>query len=109
MDEFRIYISDMMQNKLDVVKESILTTFCINYCNDNMIRAMYVNSQTMSELCCSEDTNVVFAVRNDTCILKWPKNNLQRHKQPYIIGWLSTPIRYNGFHFIKTRIPCIRI
>jgi len=66
MDEFGVYISDMMQNKLDVVKESILTTFCINYCNDNMIRAMYVNSQTMSELCCSEDTNVVFAVRNDT-------------------------------------------
>ena len=39
--------------------------FDVNYRNDNMIRAMYVNSQTKAEIYCKDDVEVVFAVRND--------------------------------------------
>lgn len=48
----------------DLQKTSIDTKFDVNYRNDNMIRAMYVNSQTKAEICCEDDVEVVFAVRN---------------------------------------------
>jgi len=50
----------------DMHRESIDTKFDVSYCNDNMIRAMYVNSQTKAEICCEDDVKFVFAVRNGT-------------------------------------------
>ena len=63
MDEFGVYISDMMHNASTITKERFWATFRINYCNSNMIRSMYVNSQTLAKLSCSKDTEIILAVR----------------------------------------------
>ena len=47
LDEHGVFISTLpivSYNK----KEKIPAVFCLNYCNCNMIRAMYINSQTVS-------------------------------------------------------------
>ncbi|MBR5518843.1 MAG: hypothetical protein IKV86_07465 [Clostridia bacterium] len=48
----------------DLPKTNMEAKFDINYLNDNMMRAMYVNSQTKAVICCKDDTEVVFAVRS---------------------------------------------
>ena len=55
---------DVEAYNLNPQKATLEARFDVNYCNDNMIRAMYVNTQTKAELCCNEDMEVVFAVRN---------------------------------------------
>ncbi len=44
-------------------KAKIPAVFCLNYCSDNMIRAMFINSQTVSEIHTEAETEVSFAVR----------------------------------------------
>ena len=61
-----VTLEDVNGYNLDLPKTSMDVKFDVNYCNDNMIRAMYINSQTKAEICCMEDAEIVFAVRNGT-------------------------------------------
>ena len=55
---------DVEAYNLNPTKTSLEAKFGVNYRSDNMIRAMYMNTQTKAELCCKEDMEVVFAVRS---------------------------------------------
>ena len=66
-DEHGLFISTMPQKSvLHSKKEKIFPTFHVNYCNDNMIRAMYINSQTISKIDADSEYEVCFAVRKDS-------------------------------------------
>ena len=47
-------------------KEKISAVFDLSYRNPNMIRMMYLNSQTAAKINCECDMNVTFAIRKDT-------------------------------------------
>ncbi len=69
----KVYLDDnevlVLNGEAEQFKEASKTlcdiSFDVKYCNDNMIRTMYVNEQTKAEVECEEDTDVTFAVRSD--------------------------------------------
>lgn len=64
LDEYGVYIDDGHDTQIDKPKKSKESAvFDIKYCNDNMIRAMYVEDQTVAHIHCQDETEVVFAVR----------------------------------------------
>lgn len=65
LDEYGIYISDKYSSR-ELQREKISSSFEVGYCNPNMIRTMYVNSQTDAKILCQDETNVIFAIRKDT-------------------------------------------
>ncbi len=62
LDKHGVFISTLPAVSYNK-KEKIPAVFSLNYCNDNMIRAMYINSQTVSEIRTEAETEVCFAVR----------------------------------------------
>ena len=65
IDEYQVVTSSDVENCNHNLKKTTLETeFDVKYCKDNMIRTMYMNSQTKAEICCKDDVEVVFAVRN---------------------------------------------
>ena len=65
IDEHQVVTADDVEGyNPDLPKVALDAKFDVNYCNDNMIRTMYMNDQTKAEICCKDDVEVVFAVRN---------------------------------------------
>ncbi len=65
MEEYQVLTCDDVEKyTLNVPKSRADIKFDLSYNNDNIIRAMYVNSQTKAEICCEDDVEVAFAVRN---------------------------------------------
>lgn len=66
LDEHGVFISDENKEIPHCKEEKISAVFDVCYFNANMIRTMYINSESRAELLCSEPTDVIFAVRKDT-------------------------------------------
>lgn len=68
-----IYEHDVLADSFDKrdilmsFKEKIKGVFELCYCNDNIGRMMFTDSQTALELYAKSDTEISFAVRNDVC------------------------------------------
>lgn len=66
LDEHDVFISDEYTEFRHCKKEKISAVFDVSYLNANIIRTMYINSESKAELLCSEPTDVIIAVRKDT-------------------------------------------
>ena len=67
IDKHGIYTSDAVRNKYmtDAERKNITNDFSLEYVNDNVIRAMYINGESNAEICSDDKMPVRFAVRND--------------------------------------------
>ena len=63
-----LYEHAVLLNKWDLPtkKESLPSSFKINYCNPNIVRLMSLNDSKCAFACAEGELNVRFAVRNDT-------------------------------------------
>ena len=109
-DEHGIFISTMPQKSvLHSEKEKISSTFNVNYCNENMICAMYINSQTISKMDTDSEYEVRFAVRKDTsAYINGEKIGISNTENTLSDGFkklydLSVPAKLNkGTHILKS-------
>jgi len=109
-DERGIFVSTMPQKSvLHSEKEQIDAIFHVNYCNDNMIRAMFINSQTTSEIVADSEFDVRFAVRKDaSACLNGEKIEVANTANTLSDGFkklydVSAPVKlHKGTHILKS-------
>ena len=64
LEGYGVWISDLdMQKRAPARKENLTVPFDIHYCNQNLIRTMYINSQKKAEIICDGDKEIRLAVR----------------------------------------------
>lgn len=66
LDKHQVFISADGDIKSEIKTQETNLDFNINYCNDNIIRTMHINSNKDSAVYCDKDQNIVFAVRKGT-------------------------------------------
>lgn len=66
IDPFGVFVStDHIDSTAALKRSAIIVDFSIDYRNDNMIRAMYLNEQTRSTIIAETELDIRFAVRKD--------------------------------------------